>query len=623
LVGNKKKSKSKRSRRCFGTAVSTAAPVKEAGTFADNQDFIRLGVNKEKEEEEGEDPDDDKEGEEELDPPIFLWMTDNRSKQQCDETIQEASPVVTRLEQAYGVLGVTLAHDAATRRSYLDLGNGGASPLQLLLCYSYALHAGRHDHATALVAAYQEWNGNDDYAKLLALQQISLLRDDKTRNVFTRAFEAQLEIALAGAVAEYENKNEASFKGSKVLLNKITELRLKPTPQRQRPPLGSGEPVGRMAPLIAKEITDEWSNVKHESGGGPDLVQLLIEKTGRGRSLRDDIQRHCSVDEVLATILPAVEMARGAPSRNTQDKADFVSAWSLLTVLPIFAQSVFGMLGCAARQFEESPTASQNMPAFRLLVNKVDILLDVVRAWSHDTSFQTDFLLAPVYAANIALAATIRQYDKAQNQLERLLCDHHIIGASKFFKRLEGSLMPCSELLWSQLIQLHAALPKRLPASSITLMTNDSLPTEQQEVGKAIEAALGKLGVFPGHVILRNDGTLVRIMNQDESKADASLNDAESLAYNLWKLHDRLNDDPLQVVSPGDCRIHLSFTTQPLVTVRAYEPSSSLRYAIPQSILLAGHIIESLNLSTTDLTYLHPTFGSYFPNLKVQYDEML
>jgi hypothetical protein len=28
-------------------------------------------------------------------------------------------------------------------------------------------------------------------------------------------------------------------------------------------------------------------------------------------------------------------------------------------------------------------------------------------------------------------------------------------------------------------------------------------------------------------------------------------------------------------------------------------------------------------LSTTDLTYLHPTFGSYFPNLKVQYDEML
>jgi hypothetical protein len=145
---------------------------------------------------------------------------------------------------------------------------------------------------------------------------------------------------------------------------------------------------------------------------------------------------------------------------------------------------------------------------------------------------QAEFLLAPVYAANIALAATIRRYDKAQHRLERLLCDRQIVGISKVCKLLEGTLMPYSELLWSQLIQLQAALSQRLQASSITVMTNDSLPTEQQVVSQAIEGSLTSLEVFPCHVVLRNDKTLLKIMNSQTSEV-------ETLTESLLNLHPR------------------------------------------------------------------------------------
>jgi hypothetical protein len=89
-------------------------------------------------------------------------------------------------------------------------------------------------------------------------------------------------------------------------------------------------------------------------------------------------------------ILPAIDKAPRAPARNKHDESDFVSAWPLLTVLPIFVQALFGVRDVPP----DTSNASPKTTAFGLLVSKVDVLLDNVRASVHNTSFQADFLLA-------------------------------------------------------------------------------------------------------------------------------------------------------------------------------------------------------------------------------------
>lgn len=540
----------------------------ESGDFQNDQDFVRLPNNR-------------TDGSIENRGILFSWV----------EKAHDTAGTI------YDLLGVTLKQDPKTAVSYIDLQPGVAT--QVFAAYQWTLHAGRHDLAAGLVDAYKEINCADDYSNLLEIQQKTLLRDNK-RNIFTRLFDTQLNLAIAYTVSEYESQNEG-FSKRKEIIKKITAQCF------------SRDPSPTSSEMTAHSISDrinaEWKQTKQESPDGHEFLTHLVEKCDRALGIRLDIQYHSSLDDVIALILPMAGSAQGAPASNYR-QADFIETWPLLTVIPVFAQTIFGALACAARNFDET---SNGCSELRSLVNKIDTMLGTFRRRFHDI-YQTDFLLAPLYAANIALAATIRQYDKAHGWLEQLLRDTSVIS-SKVSLYFSGSTMPYSDILWSQMIQLRGTLPKRLQASSLTINSNEFLPTEHIEDSQKIESTLEKLGVYPCHVVLRNDSAIVRIMNQLKTTSDFDNESKRSMKSSFFSLQDYLqssfssNPNRLEL-------INLSFKGHHLPALKCYEPTSSLEYAIPQSILLCGHVLESLNLCETGLRHLHSTFGTYFPNLR-------
>lgn len=495
-------------------------------------------------------------------------------------------------DSIYDLLGVTLKQVPNSDQTYIHMDPGDA--IHLLATYQWALHAGRHDLAASFVDAYKEFRCADDYSSFLDIQE-KVLRCDNQRNFFTRSFDAQLCITLAYTVKEYESQH-GDLAERKELINLIVEKCCSPASRKE----GNGTSVE----AISDRIESEWKQTKQEPPEGHDFLRNLIRKCKSATELGHDIQ--CSsLDDVVGVIIYKAETALAIPDCNPR-KEDFVETWPLLTVVPVFAQTVFGALGCAARHFNETPGINLELQKLTMRIHQM--LCDFRSRF--DDVYQTDFMLAPLFAANIALAGTIRLYDKAHIWLGDLLRDAALIN-SKVSRHFAGTMMPYSDMLWSQMIQLRGALPKKLHTSSLVIPSNESLPNELTEDSRAIENALENLNVYPCHVVMRNDIAITKFMNELK---DIATPDAEIMKSNFLRMHDYLQRVPSSASKHAE-KIELSLKGQLLPLSDCYKPTSSLKYSIPQSILLCGQILESLNLSQTGLEQLHPTFGTHFPNL--------
>jgi Putative zinc-finger domain len=75
------------------------------------------------------------------------------------------------------------------------------------------------------------------------------------------------------------------------------------------------------------------------------------------------------------------------------------------------------------------------------------------------TAFSLELLWTPLFAANIALACSMRLYDRAQHRLETLFAMSSSSTTLPNVMVVHGNLFTYSQLLWSQLVQLRICLP--------------------------------------------------------------------------------------------------------------------------------------------------------------------
>jgi Putative zinc-finger domain len=226
---------------------------------------------------------------------------------------------------------------------------------------------------------------------------------------------------------------------------------------------------------------------------------------------------------------------------------------------------------------------------FRELYSSMDKILVELRALASNLPL-VDLLLSPIFASNIALATSLKLYDTSQYQLLSLVGDVS-----------NGSFSRYSELLWSQLIHLRMSLPLRSVqyAMSTAPSTMDAeLPKEIEKNHATLCKVISRLGVYPHHLTLRNDWNIVKGVNQSNVTEYYS---------SCILLHNSL-------IHPSNEKYKIILRDIPMMTIGC---CGKLQSSIPHSLLVAGAMICTLDLSGMGLRRLPLHFGLYFPVLTV------
>jgi Putative zinc-finger domain len=323
------------------------------------------------------------------------------------------------------------------------------------------------------------------------------------------------------------------------------------------------------------------------------------------RILVDDIL-YPSFNEVKKMFQLAVEKAE-APTRV------------VLKGVILLANVVFGALESAANQLRTDEQMGGVNTALRELHSVIDKILTELRALSSSLPMM-DLLLSPVFAANVALAVSIKLYDSAHYRLESLLGKFIVDNNGGSIGR---TLAPYSELLWSQMIQLRASLPTRSvvdsTASAVPTRITMALPKDLEDNHIALSNFVSKLGVYPHHVSLGNDWNIVKaliasgILKANFDEADR-LDQGRALAFYMScrSLHRSLTEEGTNEV------LKFNFGNKEL-KLRGSHCCWKVKSAIPHSLLLAGPSMIELDISATGLRRLPLHFGLYFPNLQVRW----
>jgi hypothetical protein len=218
-----------------------------------------------------------------------------------------------------------------------------------------------------------------------------------------------------------------------------------------------------------------------------------------------------------------------------------------------------------------------------------------------------DYLITPVFAANVALAVSTRLYRVANNRLVKML-GTLTVGKQGF--------APYSEILWSQLVQLRMSLPTQ----NVTLdfkRAGQVLAPDNESANAALCRGVSTLGVFPHRLNLSNDWNLIHIMRSSgilSENRDVQENQRDGGNIRAFHLSCRLLHEHLTgAVSNG---LKFTFSKQKLQLRSGSEQLLSVKSAIPHSLLLGGKSIVELDVSDTNLRLLPTFFGEYFPNLK-------
>jgi hypothetical protein len=202
-----------------------------------------------------------------------------------------------------------------------------------------------------------------------------------------------------------------------------------------------------------------------------------------------------------------------------------------------------------------------------------------------------EFLLSPVLAANVALGTTLYAYDRVVVRLEKYLGGH-----------VPSPLSVVSEILWSQLLQLEASLPKRADRI-VALKGVYQLPLDVEELHELLALLITNYGVRPHHVVLANDWNLTSALIDEPS---------EETGVVFQGIHERLVEDNLP-------QMEFKMSDRKLVSQGSRGPCSGVSSPIPHSLLVIGTSINKLSLTRTGLKLLPDQFGIYFSSLEVRY----
>jgi hypothetical protein len=294
--------------------------------------------------------------------------------------------------------------------------------------------------------------------------------------------------------------------------------------------------------------------------------------------------------------------------RLSLEQADEMPERVFLKAIVLLSYIVFGALENVSNRIGTDELVEVLKTELRELYTVVDRILTDLRNLTICVPTM-DMLLSPVIAANIALAATAKLYDKAHLRLDKLLSNRTAVSPGYTTLPLASH----SELLWSQLIQLRCSLPTRLATSSKSII---DLPKDISECHKIIACRVSGLGVFPHHVSLANDWNIVRPLVQNSPSQKKKNKEATEAEEDYLRICTVLHNDGLLQQKKRNIKFH-SLPGEKFSLRRSRGEPLQKKSPLPRSLLVAGSLVSELNLCNTGLSCLPLNFGLYFPMLKV------
>ena len=216
-------------------------------------------------------------------------------------------------------------------------------------------------------------------------------------------------------------------------------------------------------------------------------------------------------------------------------------------------------------------------------------------------------LLAPLHATRVSTAVFLRQYSGAQHHLETCLTlkMRNDTGGPD---SSSSPLLGYSELLWCQLLHLRMCLPTET-ASNETKMFEWELSRESRVDITLLLDKLAALGIRLHHITLEGDWNLVLQVKNDQSSAQESKKDRESISLSLLAS---------ALVTDHETTKSISLQKHLLHRCDRGRIPSPLICPLPRSLLLSGNALRFLSLKKCKLPSLPHSFGLYFPNLIVR-----
>lgn len=479
---------------------------------------------------------------------------------------QVARICLTILNAAEIVRKCNLRFDSAPQRSVFELPFDSQILLALVSCYLKGLHAFiLRSTPTQLQTALRPWF--QDASALLALAMFLFTRDDNGHKLKPPPF----------------------LKEGSTSMKPFHEVDCD---------------VHSVPGDVTTEVTEESDILKNNR------LQFLLEEIAKAFRLRGLLGGKlytCTVNEALERAFNAAKLALSCSSQ--------VELHVLTSVVCQLGCTVLGTLTQVANALKGSNGDSMKVDYFDVYKSVDRILLYLRGLRRHDAMIEV--VVAPLFAANVALATCVRAYDKVNLRLELLLWKP-AHGTGRF------GFMHLSELLWSQFAHLRSNLPRldqieRGAADGGSAITAD-LPVSVSGSNAAVAKRIYQLGVRPHHLSLGGDWNLVRELNPF-SGVTSKTSDQKGLGGTAKSA--ALKKSCLQLVRAvrglvdAYHTMEFSWEHMPLSRRQTYGQAPVTTSVVPGSLFVAGRHLQTLRLNDCTLTQLPLLFGHYFCNLKV------
>jgi Putative zinc-finger domain len=259
---------------------------------------------------------------------------------------------------------------------------------------------------------------------------------------------------------------------------------------------------------------------------------------------------------------------------------------------------VLGALKSVTRRIDKDEAIEKYQIELEELYNTIDSILLSHRSFTNGIPC-VDLLLNPIFAANIALACSIKRYDKAHGRLENLLLKDLKKRKVATSKLPESFMMHTSELLWSQFLQLYMSLPTEIKRKESVDMVMSSLrlPKDLVQQHEILANQVVERQIFLHHVQLQNDWNLLQNLA------------APGILHSCAEICQILTEEKKMLID-----LDVSGSA---MNLRSSHGEPTLRHTIPHSLLLCGFSVTSLNLRGCVLRKLPHHFGFYFKHLRV------
>lgn len=463
-----------------------------------------------------------------------------------------------------------------------------------------SIHTGRFDVSQAVLTFASDWSEKlekestslgENAAKvsclivriLSALERKAFsLETEPTDSVFYVAYRTQEHLAIICCFLEYMLPRIGD-ESSVTLLRTFTELESAIANIGQ---IEGDRPLDRISsyfsPLPVKE--DARHNMEVN-----DFLPDYISYMARARQLRKDVLAIKSPSKIVADVIkPSLRWFEHFVERCLllgQDTKD-----ALLKGVMLISQLMMGAIEAGAMQLKnDSQIEVVRNQILDVWVTVDKLMFSIQKSCAFFPSLE--FLLSPIVAANVALGTTLQAYDRVIVRLEKILGGY-----------VPSPLSIISEILWSQLLQLEASLPKRTERVVSTKGVYQ-LPFDIEELHELLALLITSYGVRPNHVVLANDWNLTSSLMDEPSEDYAKL---------LQSIHERLVEDNLPPIE-----FHVS--DRKLLNQESRGSSIGVVAPIPHSLLVIGTSISKLVLTRTSLKLLPDQFGVYFSCLEVSY----